>query len=392
MTRNRFPAAVGLGVALVLVTAGCGAKPFPQAATPTSRPPATVVDGEQPPRARLLAAVQRVTAAKTARISLDMKITAAGSAVTVTGAGVVDVVRRRAQLTLDQTDTDDNDSTIEMRLIDGTVYINNDGEGWTHVSAAAASVSPTPDPTGYLDYLQGVADDVHVDGTAVVRGAYTTRYSATLDLERALVRSTTPAQRSALKLVVGIVGDLKIPTSVWIDASGQLRKVQMSIDLGAIATKLGLGLGVGVGVGAGADPKIDETFELYDFGVAVDVQAPAGAKDARTAALDRAAQSDLRNALTAEKTYYTDQEFYSADASILKQIEPSLDWGGKLSEVVGNGTASNAVVCLSERSKSGTTFALADVAYGTNAGTYYATTGCPSVVDEASFSGFGTHW
>ena len=76
------------------------------------------------------------------------------------------------------------------------------------------------------------------------------------------------------------------------------------------------------------------TAELYDFGVAVDVTAPAGAIDAALAAQYRATESDLRNALTAEKTIYTDNQTYSADTATLKTVEPSLDWGGKLPVVV----------------------------------------------------------
>src|SRR5256885_3834462 len=45
---------------------------------------------------------------------------------------------------------------------------------------------------------------------------------------------------------------------------------------------------------------------------------------ARGKAQDRAAQSNVRNALTAEKTYFTDQQVYTATPSALQAIEPSL--------------------------------------------------------------------
>src|SRR3954468_9639315 len=48
---------------------------------------------------------------------------------------------------------------------------------------------------------------------------------------------------------------------------------------------------------------------------------------ARGKAQERAAQSNARNALTAEKTYYTDQQVYADDsAGAIKAIEPSLDY------------------------------------------------------------------
>src|SRR4051795_2797024 len=47
---------------------------------------------------------------------------------------------------------------------------------------------------------------------------------------------------------------------------------------------------------------------------------------ARGKAQDRAAQSNARNALTAEKTYYTDNQVYSALPADLTAIEPSLTY------------------------------------------------------------------
>jgi type IV pilus assembly protein PilA len=106
---------------------------------------------------------------------------------------------------------------------------------------------------------------------------------------------------------------------------------------------------------------------------------------ARQRAQDRAAQSDLRNGLTAEKTYYTDNEEYTDVAADLQDIEPSLDWGGDLSVAV---SADASVVCVSQDSKSGTTFSLADVATGADAGTYYERGACST--DVATVSGWNT--
>src|SRR5437868_2133010 len=79
---------------------------------------------------------------------------------------------------------------------------------------------------------------------------------------------------------------------------------------------------------------------------------------ARGRAQDRAAQSNVRNALTAEKTYFTDNQTYTVDATALKAIEPSLDYkdsglvGGNkevqvLKASVSNPTAiTDAIVCV----------------------------------------------
>jgi type IV pilus assembly protein PilA len=103
---------------------------------------------------------------------------------------------------------------------------------------------------------------------------------------------------------------------------------------------------------------------------------------ARQRAQDRAAQSDLRNALTAEKTYYTDGESFTADTTSLTNIEPSLQWNVSVDKgpMVTVDAAFNQV-CLERKSKSGTTFALADIATGTGtAGTYYNKGACAATV------------
>src|SRR5262249_39721190 len=107
----------------------------------------------------------------------------------------------------------------------------------------------------------------------------------------------------------------------------------------------------------------------------------------------RAAQSDLRNALTTEKTIYVDSQLYTDDAAQLKEMESALDWGGKLKVVVGDADGvRRAVVCLSEPSKAGPVFSIADVASGPNAGTYYGRSSCPGVVDDVSMSALASQW
>jgi type IV pilus assembly protein PilA len=113
-------------------------------------------------------------------------------------------------------------------------------------------------------------------------------------------------------------------------------------------------------------------------------------------ARDRATQSDLRNGLTAEKTVYTDKQTYSNDTSTagLKGVEVSLDWGGRLKVFVGDAvsTGDKGVVCLEEKSKSGKTFSIGDVADGPFAGTYFGKAGCPATIDPSNVAGLGPSW
>ena len=120
---------------------------------------------------------------------------------------------------------------------------------------------------------------------------------------------------------------------------------------------------------------------------------------ARSRAQDRAAESDLRNGLTAEKTVYTDNQAYDATTATMKGIESSLNWNGAittrpaLTVTTGTAVTTNDTVCLSETSKSGTVFNLADVGAGANAGTYYNKGGaCSTVAATLNSAAWNTGW
>ena len=90
---------------------------------------------------------------------------------------------------------------------------------------------------------------------------------------------------------------------------------------------------------------------------------------ARSSAQDRAAQSNLRNALTAEKVFYVDNEVYTNVVADLQAIEPSLDWAGM---TVNIDALNDQYVCLEIVSSSGETLYLKDIASGAGvAGTFY---------------------
>ena len=122
---------------------------------------------------------------------------------------------------------------------------------------------------------------------------------------------------------------------------------------------------------------------------------------ARNRAQDRGAQSNIRNAFTAEKTSYTDKSQYSNDVTTtLPGIEPSLHWfadevpgaGGQTNEVsvtVTTASNTNDTVVLGAKSASGTCFYLKDVA-GT--GTTYASTSTCVATNNIAGLTFSTSW
>ena len=101
---------------------------------------------------------------------------------------------------------------------------------------------------------------------------------------------------------------------------------------------------------------------------------------ARERAQNRSAQSNVRNALTAEKTSYTDNQAYSAVSATLSSIEPSLTYvngaipakGSKeVFVAVSQTTVAGDTVILGAQSASGKCYYLRDVAG--NPGTNWAT-------------------
>jgi type IV pilus assembly protein PilA len=109
---------------------------------------------------------------------------------------------------------------------------------------------------------------------------------------------------------------------------------------------------------------------------------------ARNRANDVSAQSNLRNALTAEKVLYTDNQTYTASVSgtntTLTGVEPALTWSNAVSGtsnrvVVATTPAaeSGTTVVLEDKSATGTCFYIGDVAGTANTGTFYAqSAGC----------------
>ena len=111
---------------------------------------------------------------------------------------------------------------------------------------------------------------------------------------------------------------------------------------------------------------------------------------ARKRANDRAAQSNLRNALTAEKTYFTDAQVYTSVGTQLSSVEGSLVWRtGAVVATANPGDVyveapSASVVCVSVKSASGSYFGIRDDASGTGGSTYFTGAAVPAACSSSA--------
>ena len=175
-------------------------------------------------------------------------------------------------------------------------------------STPPADTLDVPDPTGYLD-VSCRASPARCASRATRRSAAspTTRYRATIDLARAAARTTTSAAQNAVadrrRSRCSATSD--IPVTVWIDDLGRLRKMQLTMDLGRVPRPSSAPR-------RRSHPKIRRdvrALRLRGAGRRAGT-APARRARSRDRAGPGATQSDLRNALTAEKTVYTDNQTY----------------------------------------------------------------------------------
>jgi type IV pilus assembly protein PilA len=118
---------------------------------------------------------------------------------------------------------------------------------------------------------------------------------------------------------------------------------------------------------------------------------------ARQRAQDKAAQSSLRNSLTAAKTLYTDAEDYTdATVAALGDVEPSLTFvaTGVAStgpKEVSVDATSASVIHMAALSNSGTCFYIMDDVSSTGSGTEYAT-GTTCTGTAAAGATYGPAW
>lgn len=119
------------------------------------------------------------------------------------------------------------------------------------------------DPTQFLQYLRASGGAVTVAGHEAVRGAETTRYEASIDLEKAaeeLPGGDSETAKAAIRALIAQTGVSTVPVTVWIDSQHLVRRMKMKLTTSE----------------AGHTSAASIDYEMFGFGPSPAVNAPPG--------------------------------------------------------------------------------------------------------------------
>jgi hypothetical protein len=240
-------------VALALVAAGCGSRDV------------LAVDP-------VAAAAAKTNEAGSSRIAFVVSADVFGRDVALRGEGAFDYEASRGRLQLDASGLVSG-ARVEVRAVDSTLYVRMP----TALSIWLPAVKPwvavrgdrsldafglgelQQDPGQLLGLLRASSTSVTKTGTAVVRGVETTRYTAQLELTKALEANAgrlglSERERAELRRAAGELRrqskQQTLPVVVFVDGDGLVRR----LTLGAEGDRISV--------------------DFWDFGAEVDVQAP----------------------------------------------------------------------------------------------------------------------
>ncbi len=291
---------VVLWAALALFAAACsGEDDEPRSATPTSSgvepttEPTSTGASEQPPAttttpsaveaadpAVIAGAASNTVAAGSAKVVTNVRITVPGRGQDrFSGKGAFDFENRVGEMTLRLLEGEGEGaagSESKAVFADSSVYYQlppgelPGGKRWIRLDlqnlADASTVDLGPlvqgaqaDPSVYLLWLNALGPGVTKIGEEEIRGVPTSRYRAAVDLN--LLESRSPPGQEAewsayAQTLRDRLGLEFVPVEVWVDGDGLVRRLHHDYGVAADGTTSTV------------------TTELFDFGVAVDAEAP----------------------------------------------------------------------------------------------------------------------
>jgi hypothetical protein len=256
--------------------------------------------------------------ARTGRFEFDMEMTIPGAdePFSFTGAGTFDADAKRAALSIDMSsfakmlgqafggfgglgggsvDFGDADAWKIEAVQDGLVLYMRfpliaeklpDGKSWVRIDAGEVAKAQgfdldqlkqftENDPRKTLDYLRAVAGNIVPVGADEVRGEATTHYKATIDLLK--YKSLVPASQraklgSTFDQAVQQMGLRYVPTDLWVDGDGLVRKMTITLSMTDPASSQSVEMAM--------------SFEMFDYGRPVDIELPSPGEVAEVSSLD----------------------------------------------------------------------------------------------------------
>jgi hypothetical protein len=192
------------------------------------------------------AALPAHTAAQSARFALDIRITGSGGTIAIKGAGAIDGSQRLSSFTFTANGKQfaaviGSSPLLTVFLKGETVQHLPNGGTWAREDGATAGPLLDPGVAIRLGSKLGPAL-----GTAQIAGVSTTKHAVRVALPDAQLLSPMQSTQSL---------ENGLPVVVWVDASGNVRRLQTSVTRGS--------------------SRFDIDERLSDFGTAVHVTRPA---------------------------------------------------------------------------------------------------------------------
>jgi len=225
--------------------------------------------------AQLVADAATKSTASTSKMGITVDVTQPGSSqsIEITGSGAFDYAKHDGELTETIPSVGGSQGgTVEIREIGDTVYVKvpnapDPSKPWLKTDAktfgAQNGGTQASDPSQFLSYLKGASSGITDEGTETVRGTETRKLKANLDLNKAAAK--LPAdQKQAVEQAIQQLGTSTIPTEVWIDDQGRMRKMSFSLDVPT----------AGASGGSPQSANLALTLELFDYGAPVNVTPP----------------------------------------------------------------------------------------------------------------------
>jgi hypothetical protein len=281
LSRRKNAVIVAATAGALVALAGCGSS----SSTAGGAPSSSNGRASSSPLQTVQSAYASTIAKKSARLALVENITLAGHHLTAKGTGVDDFAGHKLDSTItiagQRIEVRKLGQMLYTRLPSATASRLPGSKPWLSINLATLLKDATgsslsqleagqqDDPASILAYLkQASASGLHRAGTASIRGVRTTKYTATIDLNK-VAAAQGGKLGSVIRSQIKTLGTSSYPMSVWVDGNGLVR--QFSAHLSASPTTPSV---AGSGSSSSVHVDVAATIQFFDFGTPVTVSAP----------------------------------------------------------------------------------------------------------------------